>query len=92
MNKVGHSGFTFEGRGHRLGGAEGVCVGERTLAGVADGLYSEAVTAGLGQPLDFVGVARTTVDGHKPAGRETQTRHNESKEFCALRIRCLDCK
>lgn len=43
-----------------------------TLAGVADRLYSEVVAAGLGQPLDLVGVAGAAVDCHKPgqmAGR-----------------------
>lgn len=61
--------FTFEGRGYRLGGAEGVCVRERTLPSITDGLYSEAVAAGLGQSLDFVGVAGTAVDRHKPGQR-----------------------
>lgn len=60
-------GVTFEGGGHGLGGAEGVCVGERPLAGVADRLYSEAVAAGFSQSLHFVGVAGAAVDGHKPA-------------------------
>lgn len=48
-----------------------MCVGERTLPGVTDGLYSEAVAAGLGQSLDLVGVAGSAVDRHKP-GEGTQ--------------------
>lgn len=63
-------GFTFEGGGYRLGGAEGVRVGEGTLPGVADGLYSEVVTAGLSQPLDLVGVAGAAVDCHKPGQKK----------------------
>lgn len=70
--------FTFEGRGYRLGGAEGVCVRERTLPSVADGLYSEAVAAGLRQSLDLVGVAGTTVDRHKPGRRY---RRNERRKL-----------
>lgn len=46
-------------------------VGERPLPGRADGLYSEAVAAGLNQPLQLVGVAGAVVDGHEPA-QETQ--------------------
>lgn len=61
--------FTFQGWWYRLGGAEGVCVRERTLPSITDSLYSEAVAAGLGQPLDLVGVAGTTVDCHKPKQR-----------------------
>lgn len=41
-------------------------VGERALAGVTDGVYSEAVAAGLSQSLDLVGVAGTVVDRHEP--------------------------
>lgn len=59
--------FTFEGGGHRLCGAEGVCVRKGPLPCVTDGLYSEAVAAGLDQPLDLVCVAGTAVDRHKPA-------------------------
>lgn len=70
--------FTFEGRGHRLGGAEGVRVRERALACVADRLYSETVAAGLSQPLDLVGVAGTTVDRHKPEGRGGETVSHKS--------------
>lgn len=44
-----------------------MCVGERPLPGLTDGLYSEAVAAGLNQPLHLVGVARAVVNGHKPA-------------------------
>lgn len=47
-----------------------MCVGERALAGLTDGLYSEAVAAGLDQPLHLVGVAGAVVNGHEPA-RET---------------------
>lgn len=47
-----------------------MCVREGTLPGVADGLYSEAVAAGLDQPLDLVGVAGAAVDCHK-SGQET---------------------
>lgn len=64
--------FTFKGRGYRLGGAEGVCFGERALSGVADCLYSETVAAGLGQSLDLVRVTGTAVDCDKP-GRGTWT-------------------
>lgn len=63
------SGFTFEGGGYRLGGAESVRVRERALAGVTDGLYSEAVAAGLSQSLDLVGVAGAVVDRHEPGQR-----------------------
>lgn len=49
-------------------------VGERTLPGVTDGLYSEAVAAGLGQSLDLVGVAGSAVDRHKP-GEGQHNRH-----------------
>lgn len=59
--------FTFEGRGYTLGGAEGVCLRKRTLPSLADGLYSEAVAAGLGQSLDLVGVAGPAIDRDKPA-------------------------
>lgn len=38
---------TFEGRWYGLGGAEGVGVRERAFSSITDGLYSEAVTAGL---------------------------------------------
>lgn len=58
--------FTFQGRGYRLGGAERMRVRKRTLPSITDGLYSEAVAAGLGQSLNLVGVAGTTVDCHKP--------------------------
>lgn len=61
--------LTFEGRGYRLGGAEPVCVRERTLPSITDGLYSEAVAAGFSQSLDLVGVAWATVDCHKPGQR-----------------------
>lgn len=44
-----------------------MCVGERPLPGLADGLYSEAVAAGLHQPLHLVGVAGAVVNGHEPA-------------------------
>lgn len=64
--KVGFKG-TFENRGHRLCGAEGVCVGEGPLPRLTDGLYSEAVAAGLRQPLHLVGVAGSVVNGHEPA-------------------------
>lgn len=47
-------------------------VREGTLPGVADGLYSEVVTAGLGQPLDLVGVAGPAVDCHKPGPQKIQ--------------------
>lgn len=47
-----------------------MCVGEGALAGVTDGLYSEAVAAGLHQPLHLVGVTGAVVNGHEPA-RET---------------------
>ncbi len=43
-----------------------MCVRERALPSITDGLYSEAVAAGLSQSLDFVGVAGTAVDRHKP--------------------------
>lgn len=68
------SPLTFEGGGNRLGGAEGVRVRKGTLPGVADGLYSEDVTAGLGQPLDLVGVAGAAVDCHKPGKRAWRRR------------------
>lgn len=61
--------FTFDGRGHRLGGAEGVCVRKRPLPSITDGLYSEAVAAGLSQSLDLVGVAGAPVNCHKPGQR-----------------------
>lgn len=61
--------LTFECGRNGLGGAEGVRVRKWTLPGVADGLYSEVVTAGLGQPLDLVGVAGAAVDCHKPGHR-----------------------
>lgn len=53
-----------------------MCVRKRTLPSVTDGLYSEAVAAGLGQSLDLVGVAGTAVDRHKP-GQKTQCRGRE---------------
>lgn len=46
-----------------------MCVRERPLPCVTDGLYSEAVAAGLRQSLDFVGVAGTAVDRHEPGQR-----------------------
>lgn len=58
--------FTFEGGGHGFGGAEGLAVRVGALASVADGLYSEGVAAGLGQPLDLVGVTGAPVDAHEP--------------------------
>lgn len=45
-----------------------------TLPGVADGLYSEVVAAGLGQPLDLVGVAGAAVDCHKPGQKAARGR------------------
>lgn len=61
---------TFECGGDRLGGAEGVRVREGALPGVADGLYSEVVAAGLGEPLHLVGVAGAAVDCHEPGPQE----------------------
>lgn len=52
-------------------------VRERPLPGLADGLYSEAVAAGLNQPLHLVGVAGAVVNGHEPA-QETQGGGSES--------------
>lgn len=49
-----------------------MCVGERPLPGLTDGLYSEAVAAGLDQPLHLVGVAGAVVNGHEPA-QETES-------------------
>lgn len=69
-----HHLLTFERGGNRLGGAEGVRVRKGTLASVADGLYSEVVTAGLGQPLDLVGVAGAAVDCHEPGQKAARWR------------------
>lgn len=52
-------------------------VGERPLPGLTDGLYPEAVAAGLDQPLHLVGVARAVVNGHEPA-QETAGGDSES--------------
>lgn len=48
-----------------------MCVGERPLPGLADGLYSEAVAAGLDQPLHLVSVAGAVVNGDEPAQETT---------------------
>lgn len=75
--------FTFEGRGYRLGGAEGVCVREWTLPSITNGLYSETVAAGLSQSLHLVGVAGTAVDRHKPGESEetgSETMSHKSRE------------
>lgn len=60
-------------------------VREGTLPGVADGLYSEVVTAGLGQPLDLVGVAGAAVDCHKP-GPPKNTNKKEGLEAMNLGV------
>lgn len=65
-----------------------MCVGERPLPGLADGLYSEAVAAGLDQSLHLVGVAGAVVDGDEPAQAKPETggrggvSHTLSKTTC----------
>lgn len=67
-----------------------MCVGERPLPGLADGLYSEAVAAGLDQPLHLVGVAGAVVDGDEPTQEKPEmggggvVSHTRSKTTCNL--------
>lgn len=60
---------TFQCRRHRLGGGEGVDLGERTFSRIADRLDPETVAAQFTQTLDLKRVTRSSIDRNKPEAK-----------------------